>query len=88
VKQMKTDEFGGCKELIYQIRKTTEKIKELEGLFALETDDDLIESRIYEINAQHARYRFLLKCAREGGVRCPEGFGQLVSEKGVVKRLG
>jgi len=56
-------------ELLTAIRDVCRKLELVNARFEMESDDDLIESCIYERESLRARYRFLLRQAREQGVR-------------------
>ncbi len=58
--------------MILSIREVCAEIDGVERRFAMETDPDLIESCIYELEALRARYRYLLRTAREQGITCRE----------------
>ena len=47
------------------IEKLSEEIKRTETVFNLSTDEYLLESAIFEQNAQRAKMNYLLKLARE-----------------------
>ena len=47
------------------IEKLEEEIKRTEAVFNLTTDEYLLESAIYEHNAQKAKMNYLLKLAKE-----------------------
>ena len=47
------------------IEKLEEEIKRTETVFNLTTDEYLLESAIYEHNAQKAKMNYLLKLAKE-----------------------
>ena len=47
------------------IEKLEEEIKRTEAVFNLTTDEYLLESTIYEHNAQKAKMNYLLKLAKE-----------------------
>lgn len=47
------------------IEKLEEEIKRTETVFNLTTDEYLLESAIYEHNAQRAKMNYLLKLAKE-----------------------
>lgn len=47
------------------IEKLEEEIKRTETVFNLTTDEYLLESAIYEHNAQRAKMNYLLKIAKE-----------------------
>lgn len=57
---------------IEAIRRVCEQMDCVERRFSMETDPDLIESCIYELEALRAQYRYLLRGAREQGVTCRE----------------
>ena len=50
------------------IREVSRLLSCNEAWFRLETDEDLIEACIYESRALRARYRYLLRMAREQNV--------------------
>ena len=54
--------------LLASIREVCDRIQVLENRFALQSDQDLIEACIYEMEALRAQYRFLLRQAKEAGV--------------------
>lgn len=58
--------------MITSIREVCAAINRVESRFAMETDPDLIESCIYELESLRAQYRYLLRVAREQGVTCQE----------------
>jgi hypothetical protein len=57
-----TGEQGGLVEEIREVRRQIEAVR---ACFALETDDDLLDAAIYQHEALQARYRYLLRQARE-----------------------
>ncbi|MCL1952107.1 MAG: YaaL family protein [Oscillospiraceae bacterium] len=61
-KRNATDEQGG---LIEDIREVRRQIEAVRACFALETDEDLLDAAIYQHEALQARYRYLLRQARE-----------------------
>lgn len=54
--------------LAEEIREVSRLLSCNEAWFRLETDEDLIEACIYESRALRARYRYLLRMAREQNV--------------------
>ena len=58
--------------LILAIREVCTRIDLVENRFAMETDADLIEGCIYELESLRAQYRYLLRTAREQGITCRE----------------
>ena len=59
-------------EIIRQIRETSEKLNNAYNRFEYESNEDLVESVIFEIQSLKAHYRYLLKKARETGIECAE----------------
>lgn len=55
-------------ELLCAIRDVCRQLDNARLRFEMESDSDLIESAIYEMEALRARYRYLLRRAREEGV--------------------
>ena len=58
--------------LIEAIRDVCARIDATQSRFEQETDADLIEADIYELQSLRAKYRYLLRCARAEGVTCRE----------------
>ncbi len=47
------------------IRDVCDQLDHVQRLFEMETDEDLIDSYIYQLEALRSRYRFLLRLAKE-----------------------
>lgn len=58
--------------IIEAIREVCECIDAAQSRFEQETDADLIEAAIYELQSLRAKYRYLLRTARAQGVTCRE----------------
>lgn len=58
--------------LITAIRDVCAGIDAAQSRFEQETDADLIEASIYELQSLRAKYRYLLRKAREEGISCEE----------------
>ncbi|MCL2298638.1 MAG: YaaL family protein [Firmicutes bacterium] len=56
---------GGQNRLIQDIREVRRQLEAVQAFFALETDEDLLDAAIYQREALQARYRYLLRLARE-----------------------
>lgn len=54
--------------LLESIRDVCCRMEALESQFSMQSDNDLIEACIYEMEALRAQYRFLLRQAKEAGV--------------------
>ncbi len=50
------------------IREVCRELQAVQARFAMESDSDLIEACIYETEALRARYRFLLRQAKQAGL--------------------
>ncbi len=57
---------------IEAIRRVCEQMRLVENRFSQETDQDLIEGCIYEMQSLRAQYRYLLRTARDQGISCEE----------------
>ncbi len=57
---------------IEAIRDICEQMSLVEARFSMESDPDLIEGCIYELESLRAKYRFLLRTARQEGISCRE----------------
>ena len=53
--------------LISDIREVRRQLEGIHAFFALESDEDLLDAAIYQREALQARYRYLLRQARETG---------------------
>ena len=58
--------------LVTQIRDTSQKLENAYSRFENETNEDLLDSIIYEIQSLKALYRYLLKRAKDCGIECAE----------------
>ena len=58
--------------IIVAIRDVCARIDAVQSRFDMETDSDLIEGCIYELESLRAQYRYLLRRARMDGVACRE----------------
>ncbi len=57
---------------IVAIREVCARIEQVENRFSFETDPDLIESCVYELQSLQAQYRYLLRESRNNAVKCEE----------------
>ena len=58
--------------IIVAIRQVCESLDAVQDRFELETDADLIEASIFEMQSLRAKYRYLLRVARSEGIVCEE----------------
>jgi hypothetical protein len=58
--------------LLRQIRETSERLSAAHNRFENESDEDLLDSIIFEIQSLKALYRYLLKTAKQEGLQCAE----------------
>lgn len=58
--------------VIAAIREVCAGIDAAQSRFEQESDPDLIEAAIYEMQSLRAKYRYLLRMARTQGIRCGE----------------
>ncbi len=58
--------------ILLQIKDTSQRLKSAYSRFENESNEDLLDSIIYEIQSLKALYRYLLKLAREKGIECSE----------------
>ena len=64
--------FAEQNELIFQIRDTSQRLAAAYSRFEIESNEDLLDSIIYEIQSLKALYRYLIKLAKEKGIECAE----------------
>ena len=57
---------------IEAIREVCQQLDLVQARFSMESDPDLIEGCIFEMESLRARYRYLLRTAREQGITCAE----------------
>ena len=55
-------------QLIFEIREVCVEMENLEQKFQMVSDSDLIDSCIYQLEALRARYRYLMRLAKETGL--------------------
>ena len=67
-------------ELLTAIRDVSRQLDNAKLRFEMESDSDLLEACLYEMEALRARYRYLLRMARLQGITAP-GMTQ-VEERG------
>ena len=58
--------------IIDSIREVCRCMDAAQSRFEQETDPDLVEAGIYEMQALRAKYRYLLRVARNEGITCQE----------------
>ena len=58
--------------IIVSIREVCAAIDAVQSRFQMETDPDLIEGCIFELESLRAQYRYLLRTARQSGITCTE----------------
>ncbi|MCH5201173.1 MAG: DUF2508 family protein [Oscillospiraceae bacterium] len=66
LKNMEATENSG---LIEELERIADQVKANEQLFNMMTDDEMIEAAIFEQRSLQARYAYLLKIAREKGIK-------------------
>ncbi|MBQ8683179.1 MAG: DUF2508 family protein [Clostridia bacterium] len=57
---------------IVSIREVCARLDAVQSRFQQETDPDLIEGCIFEMESLRAQYRYLLRTAKERGIVCQE----------------
>ena len=58
--------------IILAVREICARMDAVQNRFEMETDPDLIEGCIYELESLRAQYRYLLRTARKEGITCRE----------------
>lgn len=58
--------------VIQSVREICARMDAVQARFTMETDPDLIEGCIYELESLRAQYRYLLRTARKEGITCGE----------------
>lgn len=66
---LKNVEAAESSRLIEELEKITEQFRANEQLFNMMTDDEMIEAAIFEQRSLQSRYAYLLKIAKEKGIR-------------------
>ena len=59
-------------DILLQIRETSVKLQNAYARFENESNEDLIDSIIYEIQSLSALYIYLIKQAKQNGIECAE----------------
>ena len=58
--------------IIEAIRQVCACMDAAQSRFQLESDPDLVEAAIFELQSLRAKYRYLLRTARDEGISCEE----------------
>ncbi len=58
--------------VLLQIRDTSQRLETAYSRFENESDEDLLDSIIYEIQSLKSLYRYLIRLAKEKGIECAE----------------
>jgi hypothetical protein len=66
-------------DILVAIRDVCMKMENVNVRFEMEKDSDLIEACIYEMESLRARYRYLLRVAKQQGLKA--GGHPLIAEK-------
>lgn len=69
LKKKKTQDEKERNEILSELDRLSDMIEKNEALFNLADDDNMLEAMIYEQKALQSRYIYLLKTAKEKGVR-------------------
>lgn len=56
-------------KLIKEIKQAQNEIKNVENFFQNATDMELIDVAIYELEAKKSKYQYLIKIAKEKGIK-------------------
>lgn len=56
-------------KIIKEIRRAQRDVSTAENFFQVVTDPELVDVAIYELEAKKSRYQYLLKVAKEKGVK-------------------
>ncbi len=59
-------------KLLTEIREIKRQLETAYNRFENENDSDLIDACVYELESLTARYRHLLRCAKELNLVCPQ----------------
>lgn len=68
LKRQEQEDNHEKEKLLLDIKKVSGQIDRIETCFQMTCDEDLIDSCIYELESLHARYRYLLRKAKELGI--------------------
>ncbi len=64
------DDLSSDEKLLQDIRRVCRMIDDAYTRFQMQADDDLVEASIYEIEALKARYRYLIRLAKNKNITC------------------
>ena len=59
--------YQPANELFMEIEMVCRQIEQVEACFQMTSDEDLLDSCIYQMESLHARYRYLMKKAKDAG---------------------
>lgn len=65
----KTNKIKENEKLIQQIKRAQLDVKTAESFFQMVTDPELVDVAIYELEAKKSKYRYLLRVAKDKGVK-------------------
>ena len=68
MKKKQAQQPDGRGQLIEDLREVRRQLEGNHAFFALEADEDLLDAAIYQREALQARYRYLLRLARESNI--------------------
>ena len=66
---LKNKESTENSDIIEELERITERFKANELLFNMMTEDEMIEAVIFEQRSLQSRYAYLLKVAKEKGIK-------------------
>jgi hypothetical protein len=69
-KEEKVEKIDNKMELLTELKNIKKKIDAANSRFDYQFNMDLIDSTIYELQSLDMQYRYLLKSAKEQGIRC------------------
>lgn len=71
-------------KLLSDIRQVSRLINEAYERFEYESDSDLVEAAVYELESLKARYRYLIRLAKKSDIKCDKVYTvELIKEKGL-----
>lgn len=68
-KRSKIDKDKEKQKLITEIKRAQVEVKTAEHFFQFVSDPELVDVAIYDLEAKKSRYRYLIRMAKEKGVK-------------------
>lgn len=73
IKKQNEEENSRGAAFVKEVRDVVKRMQEVNALFNMVSDEDMVERYIHELRALEIYYHYLLKQAKENNIICPTG---------------